>query len=52
MAAAADTGHSAMDIEKDGLTFETGLSELISGEPAANDRLRSTRTGTPDPKRY
>jgi hypothetical protein len=48
LTAAARTGHSAFDIEKELLTLETGRSQLISGELAYNDRFHQ-ESDAPDP---
>ena len=49
MAATANTGHSAFNIGKDGLTFETGRSQPISCELGSKDRCHLGRAGAPDP---
>lgn len=49
MSATASTGHSALDIGKDGLTFETGRSQSISCELGSKDRFDLGRAGAPDP---
>lgn len=51
MSATASTGHSALDIGKDGLTFETGRSQSISCELGSKDRFDLGRAGAPDPER-
>ena len=50
MTAPVVTGHSTVDRPYDCSTFETGYSAIGGGGPAANDRLRSGRTSTPDPE--
>lgn len=50
MAATANTGHSAFDFGRDGLTFETGRSQSISCELRSKDRFHLGRAGAPDPE--